>query len=56
MKRTPPTLRRLRTEQPNDAALNLDQKSSLEIAALINAPLQNLHGLLDARIEPCPRV
>src|SRR5712672_794515 len=37
MKRTPPTLRRLRTEQPNDAALNLDQKSSLEIAALINA-------------------
>jgi N-acetylmuramic acid 6-phosphate etherase len=37
LKRTPPTLRRLRTEQPNDAALNLDQKSSLEIAALINA-------------------
>jgi N-acetylmuramic acid 6-phosphate etherase len=36
LKRTP-TLRRLRTEQPNDAALDLDQKSSLEIAALINA-------------------
>jgi N-acetylmuramic acid 6-phosphate etherase len=32
-----PTLRRLRTEQSNDAALNLDQKSSLEIAALINS-------------------
>jgi N-acetylmuramic acid 6-phosphate etherase len=32
-----PTLRRLRTEQPNDAALDLDQKSSLEIAGLINA-------------------
>jgi N-acetylmuramic acid 6-phosphate etherase len=32
-----PTLRRLRTEQPNDAALDLDQKSSLEIARLINA-------------------
>jgi N-acetylmuramic acid 6-phosphate etherase len=37
LKRNPPTLRRLRTEQPNDAALNLDQKSSLEIAALINS-------------------
>jgi N-acetylmuramic acid 6-phosphate etherase len=36
LKRTPP-LRRLRTEQPNDAALDLDQKSSLEIAGLINA-------------------
>ncbi|MCU1300177.1 MAG: N-acetylmuramic acid 6-phosphate etherase [Candidatus Sulfotelmatobacter sp.] len=36
LKRTPPTLRRLRTEQPNDSALDLDQKSSLEIAALIN--------------------
>jgi N-acetylmuramic acid 6-phosphate etherase len=32
-----PTLRRLRTEQPNEAALDLDQKSSLEIAGLINA-------------------
>jgi N-acetylmuramic acid 6-phosphate etherase len=32
-----PTLRRLRTEQSNDAALDLDQKSSLEIATLINA-------------------
>ena len=32
-----PTLRRLRTEQSNDAALNLDQKSSLEIAGLINS-------------------
>jgi N-acetylmuramic acid 6-phosphate etherase len=32
-----PTLRRLRTEQPNDAALDLDQKSSLEIAGIINA-------------------
>jgi N-acetylmuramic acid 6-phosphate etherase len=31
------TLRRLHTEQPNDAAHDLDQKSSLEIAALINA-------------------
>ena len=37
MKRNPPTLRRLRTEQSNDAALNLDQKSSLEIAGLINS-------------------
>jgi N-acetylmuramic acid 6-phosphate etherase len=36
LKPTPP-LRRLRTEQPNDAALDLDQKSSLEIAALINS-------------------
>ena len=35
-KRTP-TLRRLRTEQPNDSALDLDQKSSLDIARLINA-------------------
>ena len=37
MKRKPPTLRRLRTEQSNDAALDLDRKSSLEIAQLINA-------------------
>jgi N-acetylmuramic acid 6-phosphate etherase len=31
------TLRQLRTEQPNDATQSLDQKSSLEIATLINA-------------------
>lgn len=31
------TLRRLRTEQSNDAAHDLDQKSSLDIARLINA-------------------
>jgi N-acetylmuramic acid 6-phosphate etherase len=31
------TLRRLRTEQPNQAADDLDRKSSLEIAKLINA-------------------
>ncbi|HXM66496.1 MAG TPA: N-acetylmuramic acid 6-phosphate etherase [Candidatus Acidoferrum sp.] len=31
------TLRRLHTEQPNNAAHDLDQKSSLEIAALINS-------------------
>jgi len=31
------TLRRLRTEQPNSSAQNLDQKSSLDIARLINA-------------------
>ena len=37
MKRKQPPLRRLRTEQPNDAAHDLDQKSSLEIARLINA-------------------
>jgi len=30
-------LRRLRTEQPNDGATNLDQKSAIEIARLINA-------------------
>ena len=36
MKRNPPTLRRLRTEQSNDAAFDLDQKSALEIAAIIN--------------------
>jgi len=35
--KTPPTLRRLRTEQPNDAADDLDQKSSLDIARIINA-------------------
>jgi N-acetylmuramic acid 6-phosphate etherase len=32
-----PTLRRLRTEQSNQAAHDLDQKSTLEIARLINA-------------------
>src|SRR6266851_3847134 len=32
-----PALRRLRTEQSNDAAHDLDQKSALEIATLINA-------------------
>ena len=37
MKPTPSTLRRLRTEQPNQAAHDLDRKSSLEIARLINA-------------------
>jgi N-acetylmuramic acid 6-phosphate etherase len=37
LKPTPSTLRRLRTEQPNDAAHDLDCKSSLEIAQLINA-------------------
>jgi N-acetylmuramic acid 6-phosphate etherase len=37
LKLNPPTLRRLRTEQPNDDAHDLDQKSSLEIATLINA-------------------
>ena len=37
MKRQPSPLRRLRTEQPNQAANDLDQKSSLEIAQLINA-------------------
>jgi len=37
LKTTPPTLRRLRTEQSNQSTHDLDQKSSLEIAALINA-------------------
>jgi N-acetylmuramic acid 6-phosphate etherase len=37
LKRKPSTLRRLDTEQPNQAADDLDRKSSLEIARLINA-------------------
>src|SRR5580700_3603833 len=37
LKRKPSTLRRLNTEQPNQAASDLDRKSSLEIARLINA-------------------
>jgi N-acetylmuramic acid 6-phosphate etherase len=37
LKRTPSPLRRLRTEQSNEAAHDLDRKSSLEIARLINA-------------------
>jgi N-acetylmuramic acid 6-phosphate etherase len=37
LKRKPSTLRRLNTEQPNHAADDLDRKSSLEIARLINA-------------------
>ena len=37
MKRKPSTLRRLSTEQPNRAASDLDRKSSLDIAQLINA-------------------
>ena len=37
MKPKPSTLRRLRTEQPNHAADDLDCKSSLDIARLINA-------------------
>ena len=37
MKRKSTPLRRLRTEQSNEAALDLDQKSSLEIARVINA-------------------
>ena len=37
MKRKPSTLHRLHTEQPNHAADDLDRKSSLEIAHLVNA-------------------
>jgi N-acetylmuramic acid 6-phosphate etherase len=37
LKRKPSALRRLNTEQPNHAADDLDRKSSLEIARLINA-------------------
>jgi N-acetylmuramic acid 6-phosphate etherase len=37
LKRKPSTLRRLRTEQPNTAADDLDRKTSLDIARLINA-------------------
>jgi len=37
LKPKPSTLHRLRTEQPNHAALDLDRKSSLDIAHLINA-------------------
>ena len=37
LKRKPTDLRRLRTEQSNAAATDLDQKSSLQIASLINA-------------------
>ena len=37
LKRKPSTLRRLRTEQPNHSADDLDCKSSLDIAQLINA-------------------
>ncbi len=37
MKLKPSPLRRLRTEQPNTAAHDLDQKSSMDIARLINA-------------------
>ena len=35
-RKTDSNLRRLRTEQPNQAAADLDRKSSLEIARLIN--------------------
>jgi len=37
LKRQPSPLRRLRTEQSNDAALDLDRKSPLDLATLINA-------------------
>jgi N-acetylmuramic acid 6-phosphate etherase len=37
LKPKPSSLRRLRTEQSNTAALDLDHKSSLEIATIINA-------------------
>src|SRR5258708_2415794 len=37
LKSNPPALRRLRTEQLNRSAQDLDRKSSLEIATLINA-------------------
>jgi N-acetylmuramic acid 6-phosphate etherase len=37
LKHQPSSLRRLRTEQPNQAADDLDRRSSLEIAQLINA-------------------
>jgi len=44
LKRKPATLRRLRTEQLNHAADDLDRKSSLEIARLINGE--------DAKVAP----
>jgi len=44
LKRTTPNLRRLRTEQPNAASADLDRKSSLEIARIINAE--------DAKVAP----
>ena len=44
MKLNPSPLRGLRTEQPNQAAHDLDRKSSLEIAQLINAE--------DAKVAP----
>jgi N-acetylmuramic acid 6-phosphate etherase len=37
LKRKPSPLRRLRTEQPNDAAHDLDCKSSIDMARVINA-------------------
>src|SRR5271156_4554826 len=37
LKPQPATLRQLRTEQSNDAAHDLDRKSALDLAALINA-------------------
>jgi len=44
MKRTAPSLGRLTTEQPNPASAELDLKSSLEIARIINAE--------DAKVAP----
>jgi N-acetylmuramic acid 6-phosphate etherase len=51
LKRKPVDLRRLRTEQSNPAATDLDLKSSLEIATLINAEDARVAGAV-ARALP----
>jgi N-acetylmuramic acid 6-phosphate etherase len=48
-------LRRLRTEQPNDSAINLDQKSSLEIARLVNAEDATVAGAVERALPAIAR-
>ena len=48
-------VRRLRTEQPNDGAANLDQKSAIEIARLINAEDATVAGAVGRALPQIAR-
>jgi N-acetylmuramic acid 6-phosphate etherase len=54
-KKEPTKLSRLPTEQPNRAAKNLDQKSSLEIASIINAQDAEVSAAVKAALPQVAR-
>jgi N-acetylmuramic acid 6-phosphate etherase len=54
-KKTPAKLSHLPTEQPNTAARNLDQKSSLEIASIINSQDAKVAAAVNAAVPQIAR-